>query len=104
MSYGLSDMNLLIASLSPLLLGDFDGHMDWDGGWGVAMMIGMILFWAVVIVAIVWLVREFGTRTAHPRPDDDPLRILDRKLAEGSVSPDDYRERRAILDRSDASD
>jgi hypothetical protein len=32
------------------------------------------------------------------------LRILDRKLAEGSISPDDYRERRAILDRSDASD
>ena len=98
-------MNILIAHLIPLLFGDFDGHMDWDGDWGVGMMIGMILFWVVLIVAIVWLVREFGSRAAHAHPDDDPLRILDRKLAEGSISPDDYRERRAILDRSsDTSD
>ena len=100
----LSDMSPPVAYLSPFLLGDFDGHMDWDGSWGVAMMIGMILFWAVVIVAIVWLVREFGTRGVRANPDDDPVRILDRKLAEGSISPDDYRERRAILDRSETSD
>lgn len=97
-------MDAPVASLIQLLLGDFDGHMDWNGGWGVVMMIGMILFWAVVIVAIVWLIREFGSPRARAHPDDDPLRVLDRKLAEGSISPDDYRERREILDRSDASD
>lgn len=90
---------------------DFDGHMDgghmdWGGGWGVLMVIGMIVFWSLVIVGLFWLLREIGSsRTAQAKPDDDPLRILDRRFAEGAISPDDYRERRAILtDRGARSD
>ncbi len=72
--------------------------MDWDNGWWLVMMIGMVVFWALVVVGIVWLVREasghrgFGGNRGH-----DPLELLDRRLAEGTVSPEDYRERRAIL-------
>ena len=96
----------LSAFLLRLPLADFDGHMDWDGGWGVVMLIGMVLFWALLIVGIVWLVRELGSsRASHSKPDDDPLRVLDRRLAEGAISPEDYRERRTILgDRSDRPD
>lgn len=78
-----------------LLLADFDGHMDWDGGWGVVMIVGMVLFWALVIAAVVWIVRELVTR---PRGgDEDPLRLLDRRLADGTISPEDYARRKAIL-------
>ena len=77
---------------------DYDGHMGWDGGWSVFMVFGMIAFWGLVIVGMIWLLREIGnSRAAHAKPDDDPLRILDRRFAEGAISPDDYRERRAIL-------
>ena len=93
-----------MALITPLLpLADFDGHMDWGGGWGALMVVGMILFWALVIVGIVWLLREFASGRATPeKSDDDPLRTLDRRLAEGAISPDDYRERRAILEGQQA--
>jgi len=98
---------------SALLLaqGDFDGHMDWDGGWWILMAVGIVLFWGLVIFGIVWVGRELGSRREHHgRPDQgDPLAILDRRLAEGAITPDEYRERRAILtgtptsaERSDA--
>ena len=76
-----------------------DGHMDWDDGWGIVMLIGMLLFLALVTVGIVWIVRELGTHRQVGRDSaaDDPLAILDRRLAEGTISPEDYRERRTML-------
>lgn len=80
------------------LFADFGGHMDWDGGWGIAMLIGMILFWILVLVAAVWLLREIGfSRRAAADTSDDPLRVLDRRLAEGAISIEEYRQRREVL-------
>ncbi len=72
-------------------------HMDWGGGWWVVMVLGMVLFWALVIIGGIWLVRELGGRGGRRGREPDALALLDRRLAEGSISPDDYRERRAIL-------
>jgi putative membrane protein len=82
---------------SAQMLADFDGHMDWDGGWGIVMLIGMVLFWAVVIAAAVWLLRELGLSRRGAGSPDDPLRILDRRLADGSISIEEYQQRRAVL-------
>lgn len=82
-----------------LLLADVGGHMDWDGGWWIVMALGMFVFWGLVIFGIVWLVREVGSHRAHHDhlAASDPLAILDRRLAEGSLSPEEYRQRRGIL-------
>jgi putative membrane protein len=99
-------MSYLVAALL-LRVAQWDHH-DWDGWW-IMMAIGMILFWTVVVLGIVWIVRELTGR--HPRASrrddtDDPLAILDRRLAEGAISSDEYRERREILinSRSTAAD
>lgn len=79
---------------------DWDGHMDWDGGWWIVMGLGMVIFWGLVIVGIVWLVRELAGPRRHGSEtgrDGDPLAILDRRLAEGTITTEEYRERRAIL-------
>ena len=83
-----------------LLLADSDwGHMD--GGWWAVMAIGMVIFWALVIVGLVWLVRELtGRGGSGPKLRQDPLELLDRRLAEGAISPEDYHERREILSGS----
>ena len=81
---------------------DVDGHMNWDvsGGWWIVMALGMALFWGLVILGIVWVVRE-GTGSHHrgggPPDRSDPLSVLDHRLAEGAITPDEYRERRAML-------
>ena len=74
-----------------------------DGdGWGPAMWIGMLLFWVAVILLVVWLVRGGLAQTgAHRR--ESALDVLDRSLADGTISPDDYRERRALLTREPTS-
>lgn len=85
-----------------LLLAEVDGH-HMDGGWWVVMAIGMVLFWALVVAGLVWLVRELtGGRGFRSR--QDPLKLLDRRLAEGTISPEDYEKRRAILTESPLRD
>ena len=60
------------------------------------MMLGMGVFWIAVIVGLVWLVRDTGERPLQP-PEETSLTILDRRFAEGAVSPDEYRQRRDVL-------
>ena len=84
-----------------LVFGDTD-HMDWDGGW-VVMAVGMIIFWALVLGGLFWLVRELAGRGNRLGKQPEALEILDRRLADGTLSVEEYRERRAILTGSPPS-
>lgn len=67
------------------------------GGW-VLMVIAMILFWGAIIGLVIWLVRG-GAAPRAPAPED-PRTLLDRRLASGELTPEEYEQRRALLDRS----
>src|SRR5829696_9003836 len=87
---------------STLLVVADNGHhdMDWED-W-----ILMALFWTLLIVGIVFVVRQLmghGAGRGRSAGGDDPLAILDRSLAEGKLSPEQYRERRSILSERDQS-
>jgi len=69
---------------------------DVGAGWMIVMMLGMVLFWGLVIVGIAWLLRETLGR-GHHGPDSDPLAILDRRLAEGQISVEEYEQRKKTL-------
>jgi uncharacterized membrane protein len=63
------------------------------------MALGMVIFWGVVIAGGVWLARELSGRRSRRSEGADALEILDRGLAEGAISVDEYGERRrALLD------
>lgn len=86
------------------LLAESDwGHMDFDGGGWIAMGIGMILFWGLLIFGVVWLVREVGGHSLAGRTTAGPdaLEILDRRFAEGDISVKEYEERRRVLRNAD---
>jgi len=74
---------------------DWDGHHgDWGGGWWIVML----LFWVLVAAGVIWAVRA----SSGPRPHErhagaTPLEILERRLAEGSISVEEYEERRRAL-------
>lgn len=62
------------------------------GGW-ILMMLGMLIFWGAIIALVVWAVRG-GLTT---RRDDTPEEILRKRLADGSISVEEYEQRRAAL-------
>jgi putative membrane protein len=60
-------------------------------------MFGMILFWGLIIAAVVWLVRALShSRSAHAGLET-PSALLDRRFAAGEISADEYRERKGVL-------
>ena len=74
----------------------WDGHMnDWGGGWWILMGLMMIVFWGLVVAGIVWLVR-YLTQGGRRR-EDSAVELLDRRLALGEVSVEEYEERRRAL-------
>ena len=78
---------------------DWD-HMDWGSGGWVLMAIGMALFWGLVVLGVIWLVRTFS-QPGHNRDADHGLsaiEILDRGLAQGTISAEEYEKRRRLLD------
>lgn len=76
------------------------GHdMNW---WGYAgMTIGMVLFWALLIVGIVALIRySLGNRENSPisrSQTPSPEQILADRFARGDINETEYRERLAVL-------
>lgn len=67
-----------------------NGHVN--AGWGVLMMVSMLLFWVLIALVIVWFVRT--TRAPHPphlsgRPvTGSAEQILGERLARGEIEPD----------------
>ena len=82
-------MNLLAAAA--------EADVNWNhmGDWSVLGWLLMVAFWALIIVGLVWLVRDFAGphREAGASADE----ILERRLAAGEIGVEEYRERSAAL-------
>ncbi|MGE5281065.1 MAG: SHOCT domain-containing protein [Chloroflexota bacterium] len=75
----------------------WSNHMgDWGAGWWILMAFMMVVFWGLVIVGVVWLVRSLIDSARGPRRAG-ALEVLDHRLASGEITPEEYRERRAML-------
>lgn len=85
------------AVLSILQLADAWGMHGGDvgTGWMVVMMLGMAIFWGLIVVGVVLLLRQAINRDR--RADINPLDTLDRRLAEGELSIEEYGQRRKLL-------
>jgi putative membrane protein len=67
-------------------------------GWWVLMSIGMVAFWGVVIWGIIALVRGVGSGPRQQASETDrPLDILQRRLARGEISAEEYEQLRDAL-------
>lgn len=67
-------------------------HDTWGGDW-LAMALGMAAVWllvAAVLLLILWKVRPTAA-------EEDPQRILARRLARGEIGLDEYRTRAEAL-------
>ncbi|EKE25194.1 MAG: hypothetical protein ACD_5C00254G0001 [uncultured bacterium] len=69
------------------------------GAFGIGLVF-MILFWGVVIWAIVALVRHFSGKNSdwHVKSgSDEAMGILNERYAKGEISKEEYEERKATL-------
>lgn len=83
--------------VAALLFADSGNHMgDWGAGWWILMAFMMVAFWGLVIVGVGWLIRALMAER-HGHGGASPIELLDRRLASGEISPEEYRERRAVL-------
>jgi len=69
---------------------------DWSAGEWLLMGAGMLLFWALLIGGVIWLVTSLGRGGAVQRMS--AREVLERRLAEGEISVEEFRERRGALD------
>lgn len=64
----------------------------------------MVLFWLVAIVVIVWLARSvipiYSESQRGRSGMETPHEALQRRLANGEITKDEYREIKSELDRS----
>jgi putative membrane protein len=77
------------------------GSYGW-GGMGVGGMIGMVVFWLLLIAVIVWAVSRLlpgrQARQSHSEPGQDtPEETLDRRFARGEIDLETYQVQRAAL-------
>jgi putative membrane protein len=81
----------------------YDGN-GWGGGHWIAAIVMMVLFWGVLAVVVVALVRRGGWRHhGHDTPTgsrssaDEAERILHERFARGEIDEDEYRRRHDLL-------
>ncbi|MFI4971057.1 MAG: SHOCT domain-containing protein [Hyphomicrobiales bacterium] len=78
-------------------------------GWWALMIFGMVVFWAVVVVGLVMLMRyyrsgpgELGPRRGpggpdSPTPSSSAVNILMERFAKGELTEEEFARRLALL-------
>ena len=69
-----------------------------DGGYMVGMHAWWWLFWVILIGVLFASLRGGSARRQHAGRED-PSVVLQQRLAAGEITPQQYEERKALLDR-----
>ena len=83
-------------------------YQGMDSGWWFLMAIAMVIFWAVLIVGVVALLRHnrpvappasatIPTHNASPSASNAAIAILQERFARGELTEEEYTRRREIL-------
>ena len=76
----------------------YDDHMD--GGWAWGMGVLMVIAVVAIVALVIWFVRSTSASHAQPGPAfETPRQILDRRLAMGEITPEEYTQRAEILEK-----
>ena len=75
------------------------GWGDWFGIGGIAMMLGMVLFWGLIIFGVVYAIRALSGNTGivHYENRSTALEVLKERYARGEISTEEYEEKKRAL-------
>ena len=78
---------------------DFQQSFQW---WMPFFGMGMMLFMIVIVGLVVWGVARLATDNRdHPDTIDTPAEILEKRLARGEISSEQFQELQELLRVSD---
>ncbi len=69
------------------------GYQGMGGGWWFLMVIGMVVFWSILVFGVVALMRHNHsgpTTLVHPDASDRAVAIIRERLARGEISPEEF--------------
>lgn len=72
--------------------------MYWNGEWSWAGWLGMVVLMVAFWGALGWIVVT-AVRSSSPSSRESAVEILDRRLAQGELTLDEYRELRRALQK-----
>ena len=72
------------------------GGMGWGAG-GFLGPIFMILFWVLIVAAVVWLVLAISGQQGQRQATSSARAILEERLARGEIDTDEFSARRSAL-------
>lgn len=102
---GLTALSVMLVA-APAMAQTAGGRPDyWHYGWSWGHMVFgslmMILFWGVIVVAIVLAVRWLGSGSSQATPSatlrNKALDILEERFAQGEIDKDEFVERKRLL-------
>ncbi len=76
------------------------GDGQWGSGFWVVMVVTMALFWAPLILLLVWAIRSGWRTTGGPGPRSYPSRadeVLAERFARGEIGEDEFTRGQALL-------
>lgn len=73
--------------------------MGWGYGWGGVGAVLMVIFWAVVIVAVVALIRWLWGAGGRSKTgsEEAPFEILKRRYARGEINKEEFEQKKRDL-------
>jgi putative membrane protein len=73
--------------------------MGWGYGWGVPGIIHMLLWWILIIVAIVALIRWVTHTSANREPprENRALEVLKERYARGEIGKEEFEQKKRDL-------
>jgi putative membrane protein len=76
--------------------------MNWGNyGWGMGFgWIFMVLFWALVIFGIVYIVQAISRKTGRQGMVETPLDILKKRYAQGDITKEEFERMKDDLMKS----
>ena len=69
-------------------------HMDYGWGMGFGGGIFMILFWVLVIIGIVFLIKMVMGSTKEGGKSETALDILKKRYVNGEISKEEFKEKK----------
>lgn len=81
----------------------------WNGmgtwGWGIGWVVGgtMLVLTLITLGLVVWAIIALARTPSSPLSLEAPRTVLDRRLASGEISRDEYVSLRELIDQSSSA-